>query len=205
MHEVNPAATAGDEGAGDEGAGGEGAGDEGGQQEQQKQQEQKEPRQFLVVVHVASDYAFKKFRSHCTAADLDLFRGLLLKVRWGWGWNGEARGRGVMGGTGGGGCWGRGGVHGRPVAALWVGGMPEHWEEVRPGDWVADLYTAGRPSGPLCMWCCHHVKVVLNDTELHRGKGGRPKGGYAACFRPCPPMPRHATYGCAQQPHHPPV
>jgi hypothetical protein len=35
---------------------------------------------LAVVVHVLSDYAFKKYLQHCSASDLLLLRGLLLKV-----------------------------------------------------------------------------------------------------------------------------
>jgi hypothetical protein len=38
-------------------------------------------RQFLVVVHVHSDHAFKKYLETCSATDMVLYRGLLLKVR----------------------------------------------------------------------------------------------------------------------------
>lgn len=37
-------------------------------------------RHFVVVVHVLSDHAFKKYMQHCSNSDLMLFRGLLLKV-----------------------------------------------------------------------------------------------------------------------------
>jgi hypothetical protein len=40
-----------------------------------------ETRELAVVVHVLSDYAFKKYLQHCSASDLLLLRGLLLKVR----------------------------------------------------------------------------------------------------------------------------
>jgi hypothetical protein len=40
-----------------------------------------ETRELAVVVHVQSDYAFKKYLRHCSASDLMLLRGLLLKVR----------------------------------------------------------------------------------------------------------------------------
>ncbi len=38
-------------------------------------------REFRVVVHVHSDYAFKKYLNTCSATDLTLYRGLLLAVR----------------------------------------------------------------------------------------------------------------------------
>ncbi|KAF6265091.1 hypothetical protein COO60DRAFT_1114800 [Scenedesmus sp. NREL 46B-D3] len=38
-------------------------------------------RELAVVVHVLSDYAFKKYLQHCSASDLLLLRGLLLKVK----------------------------------------------------------------------------------------------------------------------------
>lgn len=37
-------------------------------------------REFLVVVHVHSDHAFKKYAEACSTSDLMLYRGLLLKV-----------------------------------------------------------------------------------------------------------------------------
>jgi hypothetical protein len=37
-------------------------------------------RAFLVVVHVLSDHAFRKFQKHACRSDLPLHRGLLLKV-----------------------------------------------------------------------------------------------------------------------------
>lgn len=37
-------------------------------------------RELAVIVHVMSDYAFKKYLQHCTGSDLMLLRGLLLKV-----------------------------------------------------------------------------------------------------------------------------
>lgn len=36
--------------------------------------------ELAVVVHVLNDYAFKKYLDHCSASDLMLLRGLLLKV-----------------------------------------------------------------------------------------------------------------------------
>jgi hypothetical protein len=38
-------------------------------------------RELAVIVHVLGDYAFKKYVQHCSASDLMLLRGLLLKVR----------------------------------------------------------------------------------------------------------------------------
>ncbi|WIA17822.1 hypothetical protein OEZ85_009328 [Tetradesmus obliquus] len=37
-------------------------------------------QELAVIVHVLSDYAFKKYLQHCSASDLMLLRGLLLKV-----------------------------------------------------------------------------------------------------------------------------
>lgn len=37
-------------------------------------------RLFLVVVHVLSDHAFKKYLDTCCATDMLLYRGLLIKV-----------------------------------------------------------------------------------------------------------------------------
>jgi hypothetical protein len=38
-------------------------------------------RHFAVVVHVLSDYAFKKYLQHCSQSELMLLRGMLLRVR----------------------------------------------------------------------------------------------------------------------------
>jgi hypothetical protein len=38
-------------------------------------------QRFAVVVHVLSDYAFKKYLQHCSQSDLMLLRGMLLRVR----------------------------------------------------------------------------------------------------------------------------
>lgn len=37
--------------------------------------------ELAVVVHVLYDYVFKRYMQYCTASDLLLLRGLLLKVR----------------------------------------------------------------------------------------------------------------------------
>ena len=37
-------------------------------------------REFLVVVHVRGDQAFKKYLTHASREDLPLYRGLLLKA-----------------------------------------------------------------------------------------------------------------------------
>lgn len=37
-------------------------------------------REFLVVVHVRGDQAFKKYLAHASRDDLPLYRGLLLKA-----------------------------------------------------------------------------------------------------------------------------
>lgn len=38
-------------------------------------------RDFVIIVHVLGDHAFKRYLSQCSRSDLMLFRGLLLKVR----------------------------------------------------------------------------------------------------------------------------
>eukprot|EP00983_Pelagomonas_calceolata_P133023 1161925-Pelagomonas_calceolata.AAC.3 len=37
-------------------------------------------RRFAVIVHVQSDFAFKKYLDNCSNSDLMLYRGLLLEV-----------------------------------------------------------------------------------------------------------------------------
>lgn len=46
----------------------------------EQQDEQQCSIELAVVVHVMSDFAFKKYLQHCSASDLMLLRGMLLKV-----------------------------------------------------------------------------------------------------------------------------
>jgi len=37
-------------------------------------------RKFVIIVHVQSDFAFKKYLDSCSNSDLMLYRGLLLEA-----------------------------------------------------------------------------------------------------------------------------
>jgi len=37
-------------------------------------------RRFVIIVHVQSDFAFRKYADSCSTSDLMLYRGLLLEV-----------------------------------------------------------------------------------------------------------------------------
>lgn len=45
-----------------------------------RRDESRETRDFVIIVHVLGDHAFKKYLGHCSRSDLMLFRGLLLRV-----------------------------------------------------------------------------------------------------------------------------